>query len=266
MAATIRRRAADQCLPMEWTEEFAKDGLDQKAFPRLFKRSVLPACGVTATNAVKSAFRSLLRPARIVAALLFLDVMYFTRESMNFGDPCKIAADVRLKLASSTRKGLTTTPAPLPKIIHQQWKTEDIPPGLFTRIRSEWKRLYPEPEYKHILWTDATMRKLIQERFAWFLETYDNYPTNIQRADSSRTLSCTPTGVSTPTLTTSPTLIFGSICRPTVLASLRVPISRTKMYKTVSCQAPSQILSGTQHLKCCKNGAAQKTFCSLLDL
>ena len=186
MAATIRRRAADQCLPMEWTEEFAKDGLDQKAFPRLFKRSVLPACGVTATNAVKSAFRSLLRPARIVAALLFLDVMYFTRESMNFGDPCKIAADVRLKLASSTRKGLTTTPAPLPKIIHQQWKTEDIPPGLFTRIRSEWKRLYPEPEYKHILWTDATMRKLIQERFAWFLETYDNYPTNIQRADSSR--------------------------------------------------------------------------------
>ena len=36
------------------------------------------------------------------------------------------------------------------------------------------------PEYMHINWTDATMRQLIQERFAvWVLgETYDNYPTN----------------------------------------------------------------------------------------
>jgi hypothetical protein len=186
MAATIRRRAADQCLTPERKGDTAKNGHGPKGFPLLFKLWLLTTSGVTSTTFVKFGFRSLVMPAGLVAGLLFLDAMYLTHESMNFGDPCKIAADVRSRLASSTRKGLTTTPSPLPKIIHQQWKTEDIPPGLFTRIRSEWKRLYPEPEYKHILWTDATMRQLIQARFAWFLETYDNYPTNIQRADSSR--------------------------------------------------------------------------------
>ena len=186
MAAMIRRRAVDQRLPPERTGSTAENAQGPKALASLFKRWLLTTVGVAATNNFKFVFRLSLIPAGLVAALLFLDVIYLTREYMNFGDPCKIAAEARLKLASSTRKGLTTIPSPLPKIIHQQWKTEDIPPGLFTRVRSEWKRLYPEPEYKHILWTDATMRQLIQERFAWFLKTYDNYPTNIQRADSSR--------------------------------------------------------------------------------
>jgi inositol phosphorylceramide mannosyltransferase catalytic subunit len=37
---------------------------------------------------------------------------------------------------------------PLPKIIQQQWKTEDIHSMvLFKNVNSEWKYLYPEPEY-----------------------------------------------------------------------------------------------------------------------
>jgi Glycosyltransferase sugar-binding region containing DXD motif len=147
---------------------------------------LLTARGIKATTIIKFFCTLLLIPVGLVALVILLDVLYLAREAVNFGDPCKIAAEVRSKFGSSPRKGLAAQPAPLPKIIHQQWKTEDIPPGLFTRVRSEWKRLYPEPEYKHMLWTDATMRQLIQERFDWFLDTYDNYPTNIQRADSSR--------------------------------------------------------------------------------
>ena len=186
MAAMIRRRAADQCFPPERTHESAKNGHGSKTFPVLLKLWMFTSSCVTSRTVHKFVLRLLLLPVGLVAALLFLNVMYLTRESINFGDPCKIAADVRSKLASSTRKGLATTPLPLPKIIHQQWKTEDVPQGLFTRVRSQWKQLYPEPEYNHILWTDATMRQLIQDRFEWFLEIYDSYPTNIQRADSAR--------------------------------------------------------------------------------
>ena len=37
-----------------------------------------------------------------------------------------------------------------------------------------------------MLWTDDSARKLIENRFPWFLEVFDNYGLNIQRADSAR--------------------------------------------------------------------------------
>jgi Glycosyltransferase sugar-binding region containing DXD motif len=186
IADMIRRRPAEHWPPPEQTDDAVKDEQRRKAFPLLFKMWLLTARGIKATTILKVICCLLLIPVGLVALLILLDVLYLTHEAVTFGDPCKIAAEVRSKLASSPRKGLTTKPPPLPKIIHQQWKTEDVPPGLFTRVRSEWKRLYPEPEYKHILWTDTTMRQLIEDRYAWFLETYDSYATNIQRADSSR--------------------------------------------------------------------------------
>ena len=70
-----------------------------------------------------------------------------------------------------------------PKIIHQTWKNETVP--------EEWK-LSPEmwkkhhPEYEYRLWTDENNRNFIEERFPWFLETYDGFKYNIQRADAVR--------------------------------------------------------------------------------
>ncbi len=74
----------------------------------------------------------------------------------------------------------------IPKIIHQQWRTQTIDNEDFMKWHLEWKRLYPEPEWQHILWDDTSMRDLIQEHYPWFLETYDGYKYSIQRADSSR--------------------------------------------------------------------------------
>jgi len=75
--------------------------------------------------------------------------------------------------------------AEVPKIIHQQWKDERIP-NKFMKWRTKWLTLYPEPEYKYMLWTDTNGRELIQKHYPWFLETYDAYEHNINKADATR--------------------------------------------------------------------------------
>ncbi|KAI5970635.1 CSH1 [Candida margitis] len=74
-------------------------------------------------------------------------------------------------------------PALIPKIIHQTYKSENIPeiwkPGQQACIDLH-------EDYQYILWTDEMAREFISEEFPWFLETWDNYPYNIQRADAIR--------------------------------------------------------------------------------
>lgn len=36
------------------------------------------------------------------------------------------------------------------------------------------------------MWTDAKAREFIKDEYPWFLETFDNYPEPIQRADVIR--------------------------------------------------------------------------------
>lgn len=72
---------------------------------------------------------------------------------------------------------------PIPKIIHQTYKNTTIP----VQWRTAQKAcidLHPDYEYK--LWTDADAREFIKKEYPWFLETFDGYPFNIQRADSIR--------------------------------------------------------------------------------
>jgi inositol phosphorylceramide mannosyltransferase catalytic subunit len=72
----------------------------------------------------------------------------------------------------------------IPKIIHQTWKTNDIPEH-WLKSYNGYKNLEKEGwEYK--LWTDDDNRKLIEKEFPWFLEKYDSYKYGIQRADAIR--------------------------------------------------------------------------------
>lgn len=71
----------------------------------------------------------------------------------------------------------------IPKIIHQTYKTEDIP--------EHWKEgrqkcLDLHPEYEYILWTDAMTDEFIEKEYPWFLETFRNYQYGIERADAIR--------------------------------------------------------------------------------
>ena len=122
----------------------------------------------------------------MIVILFVLNFTYLEYKAITFGNPCQIAHDIKEKLKSSPRKINNQTVPPLPKIIHQQWKTDKIPDGVFTEYNNQWKKLFPEPEYKHMLWTDQTGRQLIADHFPWFLEAFDGYHMNIQRADAVR--------------------------------------------------------------------------------
>lgn len=71
----------------------------------------------------------------------------------------------------------------VPKIIHQTWKTQEIP-----ELHADWvhsvRALNPSFEYR--LWTDEDNRSLVEQRYPWFLERYDAYRHNIERADAIR--------------------------------------------------------------------------------
>jgi mannosyltransferase OCH1-like enzyme len=71
----------------------------------------------------------------------------------------------------------------IPKIIHQTWKTSDIPEGWKDSIPS-WQQFHPG--WQHILWTDADLERFIAERYPWFMKTYRAYPYHIQRVDAAR--------------------------------------------------------------------------------
>ncbi len=73
----------------------------------------------------------------------------------------------------------------IPKIIHQTWKSENIS-SPFDKLVQTWRDFLPNWEY--ILWTDEMNRKFVQTHFSHFLDKYDAYPTNIQRADAIRYL------------------------------------------------------------------------------
>lgn len=71
----------------------------------------------------------------------------------------------------------------IPKIIHQTYKTEEVP--------EKWKEMQKSvmdnhPDYKYILWTDEMAEDFIAKEYPWFLPTYQSYPFPIQRADVIR--------------------------------------------------------------------------------
>ena len=69
------------------------------------------------------------------------------------------------------------------KQIHQTWKTKQVP-GQLKSFCQGWQDMHPDWTYR--LWTDEDNRRLIEEQFPWFLQTYDRYPYNIQRVDAAR--------------------------------------------------------------------------------
>jgi mannosyltransferase OCH1-like enzyme len=73
--------------------------------------------------------------------------------------------------------------SPFPKIIFQTWKNK-TPPKKMAYWAESWK--INNPDYKYVLWDDAENRRFVEEKFAWFLPTYDGYDAEIKRADAIR--------------------------------------------------------------------------------
>lgn len=138
----------------------------------------------------------------IVSFLLYVFVMSLYN-GRSVRDPCMVANTSKEKIEEflSVKRHFTVQKsdvvpdhvitasqsfeAKVPKLIHQQWKNDDVPPK-FMKWKKKWLEFYPEPEYTHMLWTDEKGRKLIEEHYPWFLPTYDGYEHNINRADAAR--------------------------------------------------------------------------------
>lgn len=73
----------------------------------------------------------------------------------------------------------------IPRIIHQSWKTRDIPYNLYRR---QWVESWPafHPDWKCELWTDDDLRDFVARCYPDFLGVYDGYHADIQRADAAR--------------------------------------------------------------------------------
>ncbi len=72
----------------------------------------------------------------------------------------------------------------IPKIIHQTYISIDKLPEQWKKTPESWQ--VNNPEWKYVFWSDKKCRKLVKRKFLWFLDIYDNYEYNIQRADAIR--------------------------------------------------------------------------------
>lgn len=89
-----------------------------------------------------------------------------------------------LSIAADAQLNATDVPKEhIPRIIHQTWKTETLPPR-WAKTREECARMMSD--YQYMLWTDQSARALIASDYPWFLPVFDAYPYNIQRADAIR--------------------------------------------------------------------------------
>lgn len=77
----------------------------------------------------------------------------------------------------------STGPYRVPKIIHQTWKSTEIPSKFINWIKT-WTANHPDWDY--FLWTDESARALIKDKYPFLLPTFDSYSEGIRKADALR--------------------------------------------------------------------------------
>ncbi|KAK9865687.1 hypothetical protein WJX84_004650 [Apatococcus fuscideae] len=81
--------------------------------------------------------------------------------------------------------GLAALTGGISKVIHQSWRSQDVPIR-FRPWSTSWRDNHPS--WKWYLWTDEDNRDLIIRTRPSFLSTYDAFPQQIMRADAARIL------------------------------------------------------------------------------
>lgn len=71
----------------------------------------------------------------------------------------------------------------LPRIIHQQWKT-DVVPRKYVLWQSRARAMFPDHDYQ--LWTDEMVEDLIANDYPEFLDSFQRLPHHIMRVDAAR--------------------------------------------------------------------------------
>jgi mannosyltransferase OCH1-like enzyme len=71
----------------------------------------------------------------------------------------------------------------IPAIIHQTWKSSDVPARLAAVVAS-WRVMHPSWEYR--FWTDDSLDDFVREAYPDVWPLYRSYPDQIQRVDAAR--------------------------------------------------------------------------------
>jgi len=74
----------------------------------------------------------------------------------------------------------------IPRIIHQTWKTTEIPPVFRQEWRESWQELNPAWEYR--FWTDAGIDEFVRTHYPDFYPIFLDYDVPIKRVDAFRYL------------------------------------------------------------------------------
>jgi inositol phosphorylceramide mannosyltransferase catalytic subunit len=89
-----------------------------------------------------------------------------------------------IKIPEGLRKTVSYNPQPqIPQIIHQTYKTSNLPPAWKETPRS-WMENHEN--WSYMFWDDTDCRELVAEHFPDFLSIFDAYEYPIQRADAVR--------------------------------------------------------------------------------
>ncbi|MBN9549953.1 MAG: glycosyl transferase [Alphaproteobacteria bacterium] len=73
----------------------------------------------------------------------------------------------------------------IPKILHQTWKTDDIP-ARFQAYVDSWKRHHPD--WTMMFWSDRRLLEFVAAHYPDFLPTFCSYERGVLRADAGRYL------------------------------------------------------------------------------
>lgn len=76
----------------------------------------------------------------------------------------------------------------VPKIIHHTAYEKERWPPLWHTCYASFLQLFPEPEYKHVMWSDDDIDEFVKSRYPGFYAAFAAYPKSIHRIDVVRYL------------------------------------------------------------------------------
>ncbi len=71
----------------------------------------------------------------------------------------------------------------IPKIIHQTWKTGEVPER-FRASQDSWR--HHHPDWTYMFWTDADLDAFVEAKYPSLWPLFQRYPDQIQRVDAAR--------------------------------------------------------------------------------
>lgn len=131
-------------------------------------------------------------PGKVTLWLLFMDLIIFVALLWILNPLITLLnrnqelfpADLKFDPAAKAHKNWdAASPNAIPRILHQTSANSTIP-AKWVESQASCLKTYPDWEYK--LWTDESFREFLVAEYPWFVDSWDNYPFPIQRADSLR--------------------------------------------------------------------------------